>query len=77
MGPRSIPTTPGANEKSAGFLFFETYDGFNFKSIEGLLDSNIRSYKKYVYNNSTYCPPGYDGKILEYISKTDIDLVEK
>ena len=77
LGKRCIPTTPGANEKTAGFLFFETYDGYQFKSIERLLDSNGRSYKKYVYNNSTYCPPGYDGKILEAISKTDIDLSKK
>ena len=76
LGPRSIPTTPGANEKSAGFFFFETYDGFNFKSIEGLLDKT-RPYRKYMYNNSNDCPPGYDGKIIEYISKTDVNLLQK
>ena len=76
LGPRSIPTTPGANENSAGFFFFETYDGYNFKSIESLLDKN-RSYKKYMYNNYTDCPPKYDGKILEYIPKTDINLLQK
>jgi len=74
LGPRSIPTTKGANENSAGFFFFETYDGYNFKSIEGLLDNN-RPYKKYIYTNSTDSPPEYNGKILEYVSKTDIDFL--
>ena len=52
LGKRSIPTTPGANEKTAGFFFFETYDGFNFKSIEKLFDQ--RNYKKYIRNNSNF-----------------------
>lgn len=75
LGKRSIPTTPGANEKSAGFFFFETYDGFKFKSIEKLFDQT--GYKKYISNNSTYCPSGYDGKILEVVPSIDIDVEQK
>jgi len=31
---------PGAKGKVAGYLFFETYDGYNFKSIDKLLDDS-------------------------------------
>jgi hypothetical protein len=74
LGKRSIPL--GGREKSAGFFFFETYDGFHFKSIEKLLDEN-RQYRKYIYNNTTELPVGYDGKILEAIPSINIDVHQK
>ena len=52
---------------SAGFLFFETANGYHFKSIEGLFKQDKK--KSYIFNNSTdtqVTPAGYDGKILEH-----------
>ena len=63
---------------SAGFLFFETADGYRFKSIEGLFKQKKK--KSYVFNNSTDAqatPPGYDGKILEHQSDNSIDVQSK
>lgn len=74
LARQSIPTTPGANSKTAGYFFFETYDGYNFKSIERLLDSKNREYKKYVYNSTTYSIENFDGKILDAKPSTDIHL---
>lgn len=74
LGKRSIPG--GGTENSAGFFFFETYDGFKFKSIEKLLDEK-RGYKKYIYNNTTDLPAGYDGKILEAVPTINIDVQQK
>lgn len=74
LGKRSIPI--GSTESSAGFFFFENYDGFKFKSIEKLLDEQ-RGYKIYIYNNTTELPVGYDGKILEAVPTINIDVQQK
>lgn len=74
LGKRSIPV--GSTASSAGFFFFETYDGFKFKSIEKLLDES-RGYKKYIYNNTTELPDEYDGKIIEATPTINIDVQQK
>ena len=63
---------------SAGFLFFETADGYHFKSIEGLFKQDKK--KSYIFNNSTdtqVTPAGYDGKILEHKSDNSINVQSK
>ena len=68
----------GSDGSSAGFLFFETADGYHFKSIEGLLKQNKK--KSYVFNNTTDAqgiPAGYDGKILEHKSNNSINVQSK
>ena len=74
LGKRSIPE--GGKESSAGFFFYETYDGFKFRSIEKLLDERS-GYKKYIYTNTTELPAAYDGKILSYIPTINIDVQQK
>lgn len=74
LGKRSIPE--GGKESSAGFFFYETYDGFKFRSIEKLLDERS-GYRKYIYTNTTELPAGYDGKILEYLPTVNIDVQQK
>jgi hypothetical protein len=68
--PSGVPNAVG---KVAGYLFFETYDGYKFKSIDKLFDKS-RGYKSYIYNLNTGIPPGYDGKILEYDADKTIDV---
>lgn len=75
LARKSVPKTPNARGNTAGFFFFETSDGFKFKSIDGLLSKNNPSggekkYKSFTYNDTpdsrgAAIPPGYDGKILE------------
>lgn len=67
---------PDAKGKVAGYLFFETYDGYNFKSIDKLFDSK-REYKSYIYNMNTGLPSGYNGKILEYYADKTIDVQKR
>ena len=57
---------------TAGYFFYQTYDGFKFKSIDKLLGQN--PVKKYIYNNTGQTPPGYDGNIDTYSIERDIDL---
>ena len=39
----------------AGYLFFQTRDGFNFRSIDRIFKGDVT--KKYIYNNTgkTWC----------------------
>lgn len=77
LAKKSIPQRQSALGKTAGYFFFETYDGFKFKSIDTLLSetgeggsANKIRYKSYIFNNtdSSVVPIGYDGKILSYES---------
>lgn len=74
LGSMCIPE--GSTETSAGFFFFENYDGFQFRSIEKLLDER-NGYKKYIYNNTTDLPSGYEGKILQAVPTINIDVQQK
>lgn len=76
LAKKSIPKTQKAKGNSAGFFFFETSDGFKFKSIDGLLSDTDPSggkkkYKKLINNQTpdsrgANIPEGYDAKILEH-----------
>jgi len=77
LSKQSIPE--GGEDGSAGFLFFETADGYQFKSIDKLFDKKQK--KSYVFNNSTDAkegtPAGYDGKILQHQSDSSINIQSK
>lgn len=62
-----------ASKQSAGYLIFETYEGYNFRSIDNLFEDDA-GHKSYIYNSSTKLPNGYDGKILRYDADTTIDV---
>ena len=68
----------GSDGSSAGFLFYETADGYYFKSIEGLFKQEKK--KSYIFNNSTDAqaiPAGYDGKVLDHKSDSSINVQSK
>ena len=77
LSKQSIPE--GGEDGSAGFLFFETADGYHFKSIDKLFDNQQK--KSYVFNNSTDAkegvPAGYDGKILQHQADSSINVQSK
>ena len=58
LASKSIPESGKGG--SAGYLFFQTRDGFHFKSIDKILGGEAK--KKYVFNNSTQLPDGFDAK---------------
>jgi hypothetical protein len=61
---KAVPEIKSALGKTSGFFFFETSEGYKFKSIDKLLDQKPK--KKLIANDTTTLPPGYDGKILNY-----------
>ena len=76
LARKGVPQTPNAEGNTAGFFFFETSEGYKFKSVEGLLSDTEpgggkKKYKSLVYNETpdgrgSTVPPEYGGKILEY-----------
>jgi len=66
--------------KTAGYFFYETSEGFFFKSIDGLLDQEPKA--KTIYNESPdtaggNMPEGKDFKTLKYNKKDNVNVQEK
>ena len=65
--------------KSAGYFFYETSEGFFFKSIDGLLDQEPKL--KLIYNETpdvnNAIPDGYDQKILSFKKDNDTNVQKK
>lgn len=73
LGPRSVPDMSDAKGNLAGYFFYETYDGFKFKSIDKLFTQSPK--KILIYDEIIgEIPPGYDGKILDYYFDSSFDL---
>ena len=70
LASKSIPESGKGG--SAGYLFFQTRDGFHFKSIDKILGGEAK--KKYIFNNSTQIPEGFDAKILTCEINSDVDV---
>lgn len=66
LSTKAVPIVPSKTTEgyTAGYFFYETSDGYHFKSIDNLLRQN--PIKFYILNNTTRLPSEYDGKILSY-----------
>lgn len=76
LGTRGVPEQSGKINSAAGYFFFETYDGFKFKSIDVLLNQKPKDNKKYIYTNAPNINQSkeYTSKILSVTIERDIDL---
>ena len=83
---KSVPVEKGTTNddkpgKTAGFLFWETSEGFHFKSIDSLFSKEKNPPKKrYIFTSTTdgeAIPKGYDGKILQQASDNRINYQDK
>jgi hypothetical protein len=65
LATRSVPDMQDANQNLAGYFFYETSEGYKFKSIDKLF---LQKPKRILIYNDLIgdIPPGYDGKILDY-----------
>ena len=77
---QSNPQASANGGSSAGFIFYETYDGLKFKSIDGLLGQKQKL--SIIYNNTPGSndkdiPAGYDVKALTYSKDNVADLTKK
>ncbi len=74
-----VPKEEGEQGKTAGFFFWETSEGYHFKSIDAMFAQEAK--KRFIFNSSPdgggQIPPGYDGKILEMRGDNRIDYQNK
>lgn len=72
LASKSTPSqskTPGI---LAGFFFYETSEGYKFKSIDTLFAQKPK--RKYIANETTKLPVGYTSKIYNYHFTSNYDL---
>ena len=71
----------GQEGKTAGYFFWETSEGFHFKSIDSLFSKKENPLKKkFIFtatDDSLGIPEGFDGKILEVEQDNRIDYQNK
>ena len=73
-----VPSKDGESGSTAGFFFWETSEGFKFKSIDTLFAQ--KSKKRLIFNGTDDgkgIPKGYDGKILDQTTDNRIDYQNK
>ena len=79
----STKSTPPGKDKtgnSAGFIFWETSDGYHFKSLDTILGQEQK--KSVIYNETpsdddSPGAPGYDLKALDYSRNSAVDVQHK
>ena len=81
LGKKSVPGgTQGYSNMTAGFFFWETSEGFKFKSIDSLLGQKEK--KKIIFNENVdnkgeSIPPTYQVKAVEYSQDSMINVQRK
>ena len=65
----AIPSVSGTTGNRAGYLFYETVDGYHFKSLDGLFEK--QPVKRFIENKqaTNILPSRYDGKIYSSVIK--------
>ena len=78
LSKKSIPLSDGKKGKTAGFMFYQTSDGYYFKSIDSLFaQEHVR---RYVYANTPDVEsnsPQYDGEIVNLIPNNSLVANQK
>ena len=70
-------TVPNANQNSCGYLFYETLDGFNYKSIDNLLyQSPVNPTTPFIYNPANTSSTPNKFRIVQLISPDYFDHLE-
>ena len=80
LSSKSVPEFSQGTKKTAGFLVYETSEGFFFKSVDSLMDKGKNPpVKSIIYTNSPgeELPAGYDVRILEYEKDNRVDVQQK
>jgi len=75
LASKAVPVSSG--DATAGFLFYQTKDGFKFKSIDGLIAQEPKATYTYSNVNVNEQEVNTDGKILNYTIDKNQNLIEK
>ena len=83
LASKGVPET-SKKDATAGYVFFQTQDGFNFRSIDNLISQTPRKSfndKEFVYDYTDVNQSGYERdnnfKILQYTTNRNQNLIEK
>ena len=78
LSKKSIPLSDGKKGKTAGFMFYQTSDGYHFKSIDSLFaQEHVR---RYIYANTPNVEsnsPQYDGEIVNLTPNNNLVANQK
>jgi hypothetical protein len=79
LSTKAVPDLPDAQGNTAGYFFFETSEGFKFKSIDSLLSQEKK--KSYIYNGTPDSVliflQDMMVKALDYSKDNRVDVQEK
>ena len=73
LASKSVPENAGKSGGAAGYLFYETQDGFNFRSIDALFKEQ-KPKRKLIFTGTPDQPIDYNTKIINYSVEKNIDL---
>ena len=77
LASKSVPGTVSGEDATAGYFFYETQDGYMFKSIDQLIDDEPYE-TDYEYSSGVIAnDPNNDFKILSFQASKNQDLMEK
>jgi hypothetical protein len=75
LASKAVPSASG--DSSAGFLFFQTKEGFQFRSIDELIKQTSKAEYYYTQVNENKINRNNDFKILKYFTDKNQNLLEK
>ena len=75
LASKSVPSNSGS--KTAGFIFYQTQDGFRFKSIDNLTKQQSKATYTYTEINESSISKNNDFNILNYTIDRNQNLLEK
>ena len=77
LASKSVPGTVSGQDATAGYFFYETQDGYNFKSIDQLIEDEPYE-NEYEYSSGVVAnEPDNDFKILQFQASKNQDLMQQ
>lgn len=75
LASKAVPEV--SKDSTAGFLFYQTQDGFQFKSVDMLMKQKPKATYRYSEVNQSNTEKNTDFDILNYITDKNQNLIEK
>lgn len=75
LASKAVPVSSG--DATAGFVFYQTQDGFNFRSIDNLIDQQAKATYVYTEINQSSIERNNDFQITAYTTDRNQNLIEK
>lgn len=76
LASKAIPNT-SSQDSSAGFFFYQTQDGFNFKSIDSMIGQTPKETYTYSQVQKNEYEANIDNNIITYLTDRNQNLIEK